>query len=389
LLRAFCSKTRAWSKLRRYTQIWRIVILSRRSIILLSILALLACASGCSRSLGRDLVTAPNLDLPARGHDAPPDVMRSLCITKQRRVPVVRDTTWWVTVTDPTTVQESLSLQTDGLVLRALIHREPTTLPVIDDPPPKPRGTIVMLHGLQEDQEGGAYFVYREMLVHAGYRCVQVDLRGHGRSTGKWVTFGVLESRDLVKVLDELEARNLVAGDVGAIGASYGASIAIEWAGIDPRVKAVVALEPFATLEDGAVDAAPFVLGKWRKLVTQQTLRNAVYQAGKIAHFDPNDANPLVAITRTTAPVLLIHSRDDELVPVSHSRRLHAEAPDHSKLVLVDKQSHFTMWFQSINLIRRETIQWLDEYVAHEPRTIHPQVPQIRNRTQYLTHAVE
>ena len=34
-------------------------------------------------------------------------------------------------------------------------------------------------------------------LSERGYRAVLVDLRGHGRSTGEWLTFGPLEGRDL------------------------------------------------------------------------------------------------------------------------------------------------------------------------------------------------
>lgn len=349
-------------------------------------LVMLVFSSGCSSYLGRELVTAPNRDLPMRGHDAPDAVMKSLCITKQLRIPIDDGTSLWAAICDPTDSKESLTIRTEGSVLRAVIHRTAATQPAIDPPP---RGTIFMLHGLQENQEGGAYVVYREMLVHAGYRCVQVDLRGHGRSTGDYVTYGVKESRDLVKGLDELQSQGLVAGGVGAIGASYGAAIAIQWAAIDPRIKAVVAMEPFATLNDAAVDAAPVILGKFKRTITDRSILLALEKGGRLAGFNPNDASPLDAISRTKAPVLLIHSRDDELVPVEHSLRLHAAAPDHSKLILVDKQSHFTMWFESINLIGKSSTDWLDEYVAHEKPTTRPNIPEIRNSTQVLTRSFD
>ncbi|HTL27684.1 MAG TPA: alpha/beta hydrolase [Tepidisphaeraceae bacterium] len=339
--------------------------------------------SGCANYLGKEIVTAPNLAHPTRGVDAPPDVLQSLCITRQLRVPVDRNASLWVGVCDPNDSEENLSLKTDGKLLIAKIDRRPATQPATQ--PITPRGTIFMLHGLQEDQERGPYIVYREMLVHSGYRCVQVDLRGHGRSTGDFVTYGVEESRDLKQVLDVMQSQDMIAGDVGVIGASYGASIAIQWAAVDPRIKAVVALEPFATLNDAAVDAAPAVLDHWRWCFTDHTLLEAVRRGGVLANFDPKEASPLAAIARSSQPVLLIHSRGDELVPFQHSERLHAAAPNHSKLLLVDKQSHFTMWFQSINLIRKQSIAWLDEYVAHGKPTTRQQVPEIRNSTQVLT----
>ena len=32
-----------------------------------------------------------------------------------------------------------------------------------------------------------------------------VDLRGHGGSSGRWLTYGVVESRDLSQLIDQLE----------------------------------------------------------------------------------------------------------------------------------------------------------------------------------------
>jgi pimeloyl-ACP methyl ester carboxylesterase len=45
-------------------------------------------------------------------------------------------------------------------------------------------------------------------LAEAGYRAVLVDLRGHGRSTGKYTTFGVQAAKDLSQVIDALVLGN-------------------------------------------------------------------------------------------------------------------------------------------------------------------------------------
>lgn len=107
-----------------------------------------------------------------------------------------------------------------------------------------PRGTIVLLHGFWVAREAVLHWGLR--LAEAGYRTVLVDLRGHGASTGPWATFGALEVGDLMQVLDALEREGLAEGAVGVLGVSYGAAVALQWAGRDPRVRAVVALESFA-----------------------------------------------------------------------------------------------------------------------------------------------
>src|SRR5262249_32009212 len=90
-----------------------------------------------------------------------------------------------------------------------------------------PRGTGFVLHGIRDRKE--AMLGWGRGLAEGGYRAVLVDGRGHGRSSGDFLTYGVVEARDLSRVLDTLGAQGLVAGRVGAMGVSYGGATAIEW----------------------------------------------------------------------------------------------------------------------------------------------------------------
>jgi pimeloyl-ACP methyl ester carboxylesterase len=241
---------------------------------------------------------------------------------------------------------------------------QPTTTPTTEAA--RCKGTIFLLHGIGDYQQLGPYVLYRETLTHCGYRCVQIDLRGHGRSTGDWITYGVRESQDLVQVLDQLEQRSLIEGDVGIIGVSYGGSVAIKWASIDPRIKAVVALEPFASLRDAAIDAAPVVLGSARIWFSREDLLKAVDKAGKLADFNPDDTDIVAAIRKASQPILMFHSKSDQLISERQSERLHDAAPDHSRLILFEKDSHFDMGLREFDAINNAALPWLDRYVAHE-----------------------
>ena len=44
-------------------------------------------------------------------------------------------------------------------------------------------------------------------LAQEGWQCVLVDLRGHSRSTGPQIYFGLQEAHDLSQLLDELARR--------------------------------------------------------------------------------------------------------------------------------------------------------------------------------------
>jgi pimeloyl-ACP methyl ester carboxylesterase len=236
--------------------------------------------------------------------------------------------------------------------------------------PQKPKGTVLVLHGIGDRKENIPYRLWARVLAQAGYRAVLVDLRGHGRSTGEFLTYGVTEARDLAQFLDALEEQSLVVGPVGAWGISYGGAVALQWAAADPRVKAVVAFEPFCTLRDAVKDFAPLILGNWRFLAAPVVLRAVTDAAARQARFDPDDANPLTAIARTTAPVLLVHGSDDRHLPPRHSRRLHAAAPDRTTLCLVEGANHLTLWIHDLPKVRKEVTDWLDEHLAKPPATL-------------------
>jgi pimeloyl-ACP methyl ester carboxylesterase len=194
-----------------------------------------------------------------------------------------------------------------------------------------PKGIVFVLHGIRQPKE--SLLGWAEWLARVGYRALLVDSRGHGRSTGDSLTYGVQESLDLTQVLDALHARQIATGDVGVMGHSYGAATAIQWAGRDPRVKAIVAVAPFSSLRAVVPGFLPVPL-------PPGLVRRSIDLAGVRGAFDPDAASPEVAITRTRARALLIHGRADTRIPSWHSERIHDAAPRGSKLVVVDGERH-------------------------------------------------
>jgi pimeloyl-ACP methyl ester carboxylesterase len=316
--------------------------------------------------LAERAVQAPNLHSPKRGVDTSEQRLQEQCVYRQLRIPVgPPDATIAVHVVEPFKGKENITMVGRGRAMEAKIVRKASTQPTTS--PVKTKGTIVLLHGVQDFKELGPYVLYREMLAHEGYRCVQVDLRGHGRSTGDHMTWGVVEARDMVQVLDELQRQNLVVGKVGVLGVSYGAATAIQWAGIDKRISAVVAMEPYCNFRDVAHDASYFVLGKLRRFFSDQDIDQAVNHAGRVGGFNPDDASPVKSIMNTNAQVLLIHSKTDQLIPWTHSQRLHNAAPYNSKLLLLNGPTHFNLWIKSMEVIRTTSLAWFERYVAPAP----------------------
>jgi pimeloyl-ACP methyl ester carboxylesterase len=188
------------------------------------------------------------------------------------------------------------------------------------------RGVIVYLHGIGNNRRAGIDVARR--LGPLGYEVVAYDARAHGRSQGKYCTYGYYEKDDFVSLLDALQLPRAIL-----IGHSLGAAVALQAASIEPRIQAVVALSTFSDLPSIIEDRKPWLL---RNAKAEELLE----EAAKIAHFPPQEASPLAAAPLIRAPVLLIHGADDDQTPPSHSRRVFEQLTCRRKLVILEGVGH-------------------------------------------------
>lgn len=228
--------------------------------------------------------------------------------------------------------------------------------PTINNRPPE--ATVLILHGIR-GRSAWLMPVARVLSEH-GYRSVLVDLRGHGRSTGSEVTFGVRESLDLTQVIDHLEKNKLIAGKLGVYGVSLGASTSIQLAANDERIQSVVAVAPFTSLSDVAPDYVAGILPGFGLLVPKGQVQTVVDSGSASAGFQPEATDCISAIQQIKVPVLLIHGTSDRLIPVAHSKRLHDANPD-SKLVLVPRYGHIGVQLDPNATVVTHAVEWFDE----------------------------
>ena len=220
--------------------------------------------------------------------------------------------------------------------------------------PASARGTVFVLHGIRDSKESLRSWALA--LEARGYRAVLVDSRGHGRSSGDVLTYGVQEARDLSALADTLAREGKISGEIGALGFSYGAATAIEWAGRDERVRAVVAVAPFASLREVVPGYTPVRLPSF-------FVDKALAIAGARGGFDPDEASPLAANKATRAAVLIVHGADDPKIPLAHARRIAEAGQEHTTLVVVDGAGHDDLVrSREANVVVRAP-QWFDEHL--------------------------
>jgi len=224
---------------------------------------------------------------------------------------------------------------------------------------PRPNGAWVLaFHGVADNRYGMTS--HARMLLEAGYGVVMMDQRAHGASGGAMASYGWLERKDASAVVDAL-VRAEHPAHVFALGNSMGAGIALESAGEDPRIEAVVAEAPFADLQEAAYDYAG--LQRWPALGKTLFAPGAwtvVYRGEKLAGFPGKQVSSLEAVGRRAFPVLLVCDGADLVLPCRHSEKIFEAATGEKELWRVPAAPHTGALGTAPDEYRRRVIGFFD-----------------------------
>ena len=115
---------------------------------------------------------------------------------------------------------------------------------------PAHNGAAVMLqHGYKSHR--GEFLEEAEMLQRAGFGVLITSVRAHDLSEGETITFGHLEWQDLDAWFGWLAQQPDVQPDrIGALGNSMGGTLVLQYASLNPEIRAVVAHSAFSSLDD-------------------------------------------------------------------------------------------------------------------------------------------
>ena len=197
-----------------------------------------------------------------------------------------------------------------------------------------PRGTVVLLHGYGLAQFAMAPWALR--LAEDGWRCVLVDLRGHGKSTGQQIYFGVQETLDLSQLLDALARDGQVAEPVTAIGESYGAALALRWKGVDPRISSVVAIAPYAVLSNAVLN----ICHDYAKWLPSGLVKAGLRKLPSVLKVESDELDPATVLARSPVEALFVAGAADKIARPKDVQKLFEQAAPGSELVVVRQATH-------------------------------------------------
>lgn len=143
-----------------------------------------------------------------------------------------------------------------------------------------------------------------------GLSVLIIDYRGYGRSEGRPSEAGL--NRDAEAAWDYLaEEVGVAPGDIIVFGRSLGASVAARLAA-RREPGALIVASAFTSVPDVAAEIYPWL---------------PVRMLSRVSHATRDD------VARVRCPVLVIHSREDEIIPFHHGRAVFEAAPEPKSFV--------------------------------------------------------
>ncbi|TDY00517.1 hypothetical protein EDC23_2018 [Thiohalophilus thiocyanatoxydans] len=168
---------------------------------------------------------------------------------------------------------------------------------------PEPAGNVLFFHG---NAGNISHRLHTLRLFHElGYQSLIIDYRGYGKSGGKPSEAGLYADAEAAwRYLRE--TRRLQPGEIVISGRSLGAAVALYLAHRHPP-RALILESPFTSLPDLAAAHYRWLPARW-------LTRYAFDNRQRIPQLD--------------APLLIVHSEEDEITPAQQARTLYALAPE-------------------------------------------------------------
>lgn len=262
-------------------------------------------------------------------------------------------------------MEQAVEFSSAGFTLRGVLHAPEGAAA---------RPALVLCHGFGGSCRGAGHPELARALAAAGYVVLRFDFRGCGQSEGERGSVIVAEeAEDLRAAIDFLSVQPMADKErIGVVGASLGGSVAIEVAAEDPRLKVCVANGAIGDGERRFRAQYPDA-EKWKEFLSRldegkrikaQTGHSPMLYRFDIVYIPERDRaglppGAIMEFTAETAasllasspekvvakiaprPLLLVHPREDGVVPVAETEALAAAAGPTCEKHIIEGHAHF------------------------------------------------
>lgn len=221
--------------------------------------------------------------------------------------------------------QEVFITSNDNLKLRGRLYEHPNS-----------KGTVIFAHGYH----GHPAHDFGPVLHHfkdLGFSLLLIDQRAHGKSEGKYLTFGVKESEDCLLwarfIANRYPGKSISLHGISMGGATVGMAGALDL----PKEVKLIAIDCGFTSPDEIVGSVRKGMGL-PAFPFQNIIR---FFAKKFARFDMQSKSTADCLAKCTLPTLFIHGVADDYVPFYMGKEAYERSASVDKvMVAVEGAGH-------------------------------------------------
>ncbi len=201
------------------------------------------------------------------------------------------------------------------------------------------RGTVILMHGYRSTNGYSDHSLSYRFYHELGYNVLQTFERAQDESEGKYITFGLNESKDCRDWAWLIYDRYGINHDIFLGGISMGASTVLMAAGTElpTSVRGIIADSPFADQEEQIIST----IKKTIKLPGKPFLYLARLYFRLFTGLDLSKPTPLSAMTKNLAiPCFFAHGKDDRMVDFENTERLYDACKAQKTVFFSEKAGH-------------------------------------------------
>lgn len=191
---------------------------------------------------------------------------------------------------------------------------------------------MIISHGYTDNRIGS--LKYAKMYLDLGFNCIIYDLRGHGENDEHITTYGIIESKDLIKLIEDTRDRYKDIKMLGIHGESLGAATTITALKYKPDVDFAVADCGFSDFEN--------VL---REGYRNGNIPNIGVDLANLGlklryHYSLDEMRPIDALDDNEIPILFIHGSADTFIYPKNSEDMQKRTKGYSEFHMIDGAEH-------------------------------------------------
>lgn len=201
------------------------------------------------------------------------------------------------------------------------------------------KGTIILLHGIRVDKEHLLPIAKR--LADSSFNSVLIDLRAHGKSEGKFCTYGFLEKVDISILVDSIINKLDFSDNIGIWGQSLGGAVALQSMAMDSSIRFGIIESTFSDFDTIVHDYFKYHLGFDIPFMTNYLIK----RTRKITYFEPSDVKPYRCARKIEQPIIIAHGRKDKRISIDYGlKNFENISSTQKKFIEIPEANHLNLW---------------------------------------------